>query len=335
MRKILFLGVVLLFLGCKSEKNEELIRLSGDAFGTIYNVQYEGDQDFTHAIDSIVQAVNNSVSTYQDNSLISKINQGDSTVVIDQIFKDNFELSKRIHQESFGYFDPTVGVLRNAYGFGTEKPIKNLDSIVLDSLRQLVGLDKVKLSKKNTLVKLHPKIYLDFNAIAKGYGIDLIGEFLEGKNIKNYLVELGGEIRAQGKNTSKNQAWKVGVEGIDSQVEDRSYTRIISLVDEALASSGNYRKFRVDSLSGKKFVHTINPLDGKAEQSDITSASVIANTCAEADAYATAIMAMGKQNTLKMLETVKNIEVYFTYLDSLQKPREYSTQGFKNKVQKE
>ncbi|MGO1584685.1 FAD:protein FMN transferase [Mesonia sp.] len=332
MKYYLLILFALLFLISCQETKESGTYLNGNAFGTEYHIKYFEEEDYGNEIDAIVEEVNQSVSTYLPTSAITKVNEGDSTIVVDVIFVHVLKLSQRIHQESEGYFDPTVGVLRNAYGFGDDEPLKRMDSTVLDSLRHMVGLSKIRLTETNQIRKENSNTYLDFNAIAKGYGIDLIGEFLESKGIENYLIELGGEIRTQGKNTEKNKSWMVGVEGIDSELKDRSYTHTLKLENQSLASSGNYRKFRMDSLSGNKYVHTINPLTGKAEQTNITSTSVIAKTCAEADAYATTIMAMGHEKTIEFLKRVKDIEVYYTYLDEQNKAKEFMTEGFKKQL---
>ncbi|MDT0293283.1 FAD:protein FMN transferase [Mesonia ostreae] len=331
MKHLFSLFAILVFISCQ-ETEQSGTYLNGNAFGTEYHIKYYEQEDYGMQIDSIVEKVNQSVSTYLPTSDISKVNEGDSTIVVDAIFVRVLKLSQRIHEESEGYFDPTVGVLRNAYGFGDDEPVKKIDGKVLDSLRLLVGFSNIRLTEENQIRKDNRNIYLDFNAIAKGYGIDLIGEFLEQKGIENYLIELGGEIRTKGKNTEKNKSWMVGVEGIDSELEDRSYTHALKLKNQSLASSGNYRKFRIDSLNGNKYVHTINPLNGKAEQTNITSTSVIAKTCAEADAYATTIMAMGHEKTIAFLKRVKDIEVYYTYLDEQNKAKEFMTEGFKEQL---
>jgi len=331
MKYILFVLGVVLLISCQ-EKEENRTYLAGNAFGTEYHIKYFESENYEAEVDSIINAVNQSVSTYLPTSDISMINKGSSNLKIDDIFKKVFMLSQRIHKESNGYFDPTVGVLRNAYGFGEDQPLKVIDSTVLDSLQQMVGLSKIRLTPNNQIRKENKNIYLDFNAIAKGYGIDLIGMFLESKGIHDYIIELGGEIRVKGKNTIKDKNWLVGIEGIDSQIENRSYNHTLNLKNESLASSGNYRKFRVDSLSGNKYVHTINPITGQAEQSDITSASVIAKTCAEADAYATTLMAMGYKKSLALLGQLENIEAYFTYLDRNNQPQEFMTEGFRSRI---
>ena len=331
--KYLILASIVLFISC-SKTTEEEHYIEGQAFGTTYHIKYfsKNTMDVQKSIDSIVNAVNRSVSTYMADSDISKINNGDSTITVDTTFKDVFLLSNKIHKQTDGYFDPTIGVLRNAYGFGDVKPIKKIDSTTLDSLMQFVGFDKVQLTSENKIVKTNPQIYFDFNAIAKGYGIDLIGAYLSNNGVEHYLIELGGEILAKGKNLTKEELWLVGIEKVTSELDDRSYSETITLTNQAMASSGNYRKFRIDSLTGNKYVHTINPLTGKAEQSDVTSATVLAPTCAEADAYATSFMALGLEKSKAVLQKLPQVEAYLTYTDSLNQQKEYVTEGMKVKT---
>ncbi len=330
MKYLLVISTLFLLISC-AETTQEHTFIEGKAFGTTYHIKYYSQKEFKaqKGIDSIVNEVNQSVSTYVPNSDISKINRGDSSIVIDKTFKDVFVLSEKIHEQTNGYFDPTIGVLRNAYGFGDVKPLQEIDSTTLDSLMEFVGFNKVTLTLKNTIQKTHPQIYFDFNAIAKGYGIDLIGNYLEKNGVTDYLVELGGEILTKGTNLSKQKPWTVGIEAINSDIDNRSFAETVPLKNQAMASSGNYRKFRVDSITGKKYVHTINPLTGKAEQSDVTSATVIAPTCAVADAYATSFMALGLEKSKNLLKTLPNIEAYLSYNDSTGKGRVFKTSGFK------
>ncbi|MEH6406468.1 MAG: FAD:protein FMN transferase, partial [Leeuwenhoekiella sp.] len=290
-----FYLILVLISAISCSKGNKLIILRGEALGTGYQVQFFSAEEFNAAakFDSVVEAVNESMSTYRPQSDISKINNGDTTVVVDDMFKEVLSLARTVYKETDGYYDPTVGILVNAYGFGPGKSIAQLDSVTLDSLKQYVGLNKIRLSPKGTLSKDDSAIYLDFNSIAKGYCIDRIGVMLEQNGVTDYLIELGGELRAKGINLDKNKQWAVGIENIDAPVEDRDYTRIVTLKNKGMAGSGNYRKFRIDSVTGRKFVHTINPITGKAEKSDVLSSTVIAENCATADAYATAFMALG------------------------------------------
>jgi thiamine biosynthesis lipoprotein len=338
MKLIYFISALVLLVSCE-EKEPQLGVLQGNAFGTTYTIQYyasaakdANSENFTikKGVDSVIHAVNKSVSTYMPESDISKINRGDKDIVVDAIFKEVFRISETVFTNSQGYFDPTIGVLRNAYGFGDVKPIKNIDATVLDSLMQFVGFNKVAISEDGTVRKERPEIYFDFNAVAKGYGIDCIGGYLESKGVSDYLIELGGEILSKGTNSAKGKLWVVGIENVDSSLENREYATTIKLQDKGMASSGNYRKFRIDSLSGKKYVHTLNPLTGSAEQSDVTSATVIATSCGVADAYATALMALGLEKSKELLKVTAGIEAFLTYNDSLNAQQVFMTPGFES-----
>ena len=162
-------------VSCEDEKPQKSV-LQGQAFGTTFTIQVysENKIDLEKGIDSVFYKVNKSVSTYLSESDISKINRGDTSIIVDDIFIDNFNISAEVYKTTGGIFDPTIGVLRNAYGFGDTKPLKEIDSIALDSMLKFVGFNKVKLTSENKIVKQYPEIYFDFNAVAKGYGIDLI-----------------------------------------------------------------------------------------------------------------------------------------------------------------
>jgi len=338
MNKIFFFLVTTLFISCVNNSSNKTTHSSfqkkvfkGNAFGTTYSINafLIEDLKLEKGIDSVIYVVNRSVSTYLPNSDISKINKGDTSIVVDQIFIDNYNISKEVNLNTQGYFDPTIGVLRNAYGFGDEKPLEKLDRKTVDSLLRYVGFNKVSISAENKINKEFSQIYFDFNAVAKGYGIDRIGQFLESKGISNYLIELGGELLTKGINLEKDKDWTVGIENVDSQLENRSYSTILSLKNEAMAASGNYRKFRIDSITGKKYVHTINPITGSAEKSDVTSATVIASTCAVADAYATSFMALGLEKSKEVLANLIGVEAYLTYNDESNIERVFVTEGFK------
>ncbi len=333
MKNIIWAFCMILLFSCKEETLQKSV-FQGQAFGTTFSIQVylEKELNLERGIDSVFYKVNKSVSTYLPESDISKINRGDSSVIVDQIFINNFNLSEKVYKATGRYFDPTIGGLRNAYGFGDTQPLKEIDSLALDSMLQFVGFEKVKLTSENKIEKQYPEIYFDFNAIAKGYGIDLIGKYLESKEAKNYLIELGGEILAKGKNLEKNKSWVVGIENVNSNLNNRSYSATISLDNVAMATSGNYRKFRVDSLTGKKYVHTLNPLTGSAEKSDITSATVLAATCAEADAYATSFMALGLEKSKEVIKNLEGVEVYFTYNDLNNKEQVFTTEGLKKRL---
>ena len=333
MKHIIWFLFLILMVSCKNERPQKSF-FQGQAFGTTFSIQVYSinEIDFEKGIDSVLSKVNNSVSTYIPESDISKINNGNTAIIVDNIFIDNFNISAEVYEITGGFFDPTIGVLRNAYGFGDTNPIQEIDSLALDSMMKFVGFNKVKLTPENKIEKLYPEIYIDFNAVAKGYGIDLIGSYLDSKGVGNYLIELGGEILAKGKNVEKNKSWLVGIENVTSNLNDRSYSNIIALENIAMATSGNYRKFRIDSLTGKKYVHTLNPITGSAAKSDITSATVLAPTCALADAYATAFMALGLEKSKAILKNINEIDVYFTYNNQNNEEQVFATEGLKNRL---
>ncbi|GAA4315590.1 FAD:protein FMN transferase [Pontixanthobacter gangjinensis] len=330
---ILFLALVSL-ISCADKSEIDGHQYTGEALGTTYMVKYFSDRDlkFERSLDSILEVINSSMSTYRTGSDISKINRGDTTVKVDKHFKKVFAGSSKIYQESNGYFDPTVGVLVNAYGFGPDKPLKEIDSSKLDSLRNLVGFDKINITEKGRLQKEHPNVYLDFNAIAKGYTIDVIAEYLEANKVNNYLIELGGELRAKGKNLESEADWVVGIDDPDQQEGERSLKAKVKLKNAAMATSGNYRKYRMDSVTGQKYVHTINPMNGKAERSNLLSASVITDNCMMADGYATAFMALGLERTKKLVEELDNVEVYILYSTPEGNMGEFVSPGFRKNL---
>lgn len=331
-----FLGclMLLVLVACSKEETKEQ-RITGEALGTTYQIIYFGNQDedvMHQAMDSIFDAVNSSMSTYQDNSLISKINTIDSLIIVDDMFAEVFRLSEEIHELSDGYFDPTVGNLVNAYGFGAERFSKPVDSTLIDSLKQYVGLDKVTLTNKNLILKSHPETYIEFNAIAKGYCLDRMATYFDSRGIENYLIELGGELVGKGSKPTTGKPWLAGIED-PNEDGTRSIAKTVRLKDRAMATSGNYRKFNIDDLTGKKYVHTINPKTGYPEYNDLLSASVFAKTCAEADAFATTFMAMGKDKSLQLLEKLDNVDVYFMYLDENGDIQTYASEGIKEQIQ--
>lgn len=329
LNKFLILIIGLFLFSCTNSGEKEQV-LTGEALGTSYQVKFYHDRelDLRKGLDSVFEVINTSMSTYHETSDISKINAGDSTVVIDEHFQKVFRDSRKIHQESEGYFDPTVGNLVNAYGFGPEKGSKELSDAKIDSMMQYVGFNKLKLSEANKLQKESPEIYLDFNAIAKGYAVDVMGEYLEENNIEDFLIELGGELLAKGINLQKGSAWTVGIDDPEQATTQRTLTAALELQDRGMASSGNYRKFRVDSISGKHYVHTINPLTGKSEKSDLLSVTVLAPTCALADGYATAFMSMGYTKSIEMLDRLEGVDVYFIYAGNQNELKVFTTPGF-------
>jgi thiamine biosynthesis lipoprotein len=322
LKLIRFITILLILVSCQKEKAYQFIK--GNALGTTFSVKYDDFQsaNYSKSIDSLFVVINHSLSTYHTNSLISKINKGDTLVKVDTHFITVFKKAKRIYTETDGAFDPTIGSLVNAWGFGPKEPLQNLDSAAVKDLMQLVGFNKVSLAS-NFISKINSNIFIDFNAIAKGYTVDVIARFLESKKCKNYMVEIGGEVRVQGLNPDGN-LWRIGIE---KPLTDgtRDLETSITLQNQSMATSGNYRKFKIDS-QGNKFVHTINPKTGFTIQNDILSASVISkNDCADVDAYATAFMVLGFEKTKEFLEVHPELQVFLIYVDIDGKTRFYET----------
>ena len=333
MRYILLIFSIL-FISC-SQGPESKIEV-GEALGTTYQIKYYSEKDFAFdkALDSIFERVNQSMSTYRETSDISKLNRGEN-VTVDSLFTEVMNISERVNRESVGYFDPTVGELVNFYGFGPEKGPKEVDSATVDSLMQFVGLQKIKISADGKVTKALPGIYLDFNAIAKGYTIDLIGHYLNSQGVNNYLIELGGELLAKGENLEKQDAWVVGIDDPAQQEGERKLTAAVKLKNRAMATSGNYRKNRVDPETGQLFVHTVNPLTGHAEKTNVLSASVLAENCALADAYATTFMAMGLEKSKQLIARLEDVDVYLIYAGEDGAVEIFTTQGFEEMLLEE
>ena len=324
MRYVSVMFVLFLVLSCQ-DKATENVKLSGPVFGTGFNIQYysEDDQNYIEDINVLFDTINQSLSTYIPDSDISKINRGED-LKIDVHFKRVFKCSKDIYELTEGVFDPTIGNVVNAWNFGAETNKFLTDSTTIDSLMQFVGLNQVSLV--DNIIQKPSGFYLEFNAIAKGYGVDAVADFLESKSVHNYLVEIGGEVRVKGKNIEKMSPWRVGLD--EPRFDGEQYVfKGISLTDEAMATSGTYRKFKTDA-NGNRYAHIINTKTGYPSKTTILSVSVIARDCMTADAYATAFQATGIERVKEFLETHKDLKVYFIYEDENQKLQTLNLNGF-------
>jgi FAD:protein FMN transferase len=325
---IVFIG---LFFSCHQIDHVVTKRIKGYALGTSYSISYNAENLeetlMEHKVDSIFAVLNKSLSTYIPTSDISKINRGDSLLVVDDHFVTVYKSATEVYNTTDGFFDPTVGALVNAYGFGPGKKLNTISNQQLDSILQFTGWDKTKLSINNTILKTHPKVYFDFNALAKGYAVDVLAMYLRHLNISSFLIEIGGEIIAQGKNLKSDSFWKVAIDD-PHQGENRTFIQVITLENEALATSGNYRKFSINETTGERWVHSINPKTGKAIPSNVLSVSVLAENCMKADAYATALMVMPLQQAKLLIEKQPSLEAYWILSDSLGKIKEIFSSGF-------
>ena len=286
-------------------------KISGPVFGTSYAITYysENEQDFREDFDSLFSTINKSLSTYKEDSEISKINRNEATIV-DAHFITVFNESKHIFKETEGAFDPTIGAVVNAWNFGPKGKVIGLDEKKIDSLMASVGLDKVNLMGER-VIKENPNTFIDFNAIAKGYGVDVVSNFLESQNISNYIVEIGGEIRAKGMNMESQKPWRVGIEKPNFD-GTQSLIKAIDLHNEAMATSGTYRKYSIDE-NGNRYSHIIDAKTGYPSKTNLLSISVIANTCMVADAYATAFESMGMEKVKQFLDSHLELKVFLIF----------------------
>ncbi|MFC2087112.1 FAD:protein FMN transferase [Bacteroidota bacterium] len=288
--------------------------LSGKAQGTYYNIKYCNIHsiDYHNEIEQLLKTFDSTFSTYLEESIISRVNNNDPDVKSNEHFNKVFEKAKQISEITGGLFDITVGPLVNAYGFGIGNKL-TINEHVIDSLLNFVGYEKVIITD-NVVKKENKAIQLDMNALAQGYAVDLVCKFLDEKGIKHYMVELGGEVRTKGKNQD-GVYWRIG---IDKPIEGNIFPGnelqdIISLKDKALATSGNYRKFYEED--GIKYTHSINPKTGRPARSNLLSATILANDCITADAYATACMVSGLEKSKELVSQISEIEAYLIYAD--------------------
>ena len=306
-----------------TEQSFKNTQLEGSVFGTFYQVTYDTDANYEVQLDSLFAVINTSMSTYIDNSDNSKLNRNE-LIDVDNHFKTVFSNSEAIYKATNGAFDPTIGAVVNAWDFGPEGKIMDLDSLKINTLMQSVGLDKVSL-KGNKIIKPEGT-FIDFNAIAKGYGVDVVGEFLESRNVKNYLVNIGGELRARGLNKASGKIWTVGVENPNFN-GTQSINKVLSLKDKAMATSGTYRKFKIDA-DGNRYAHIIDTKTGYPSKTNLLSISVIADNCMTADAYATAFKAMGIERVKTFLESHPELKVFLIFENDRKEFETLSLNGF-------
>ncbi|MBP3285415.1 MAG: FAD:protein FMN transferase [Prevotella sp.] len=281
----------------------------GPVFGTFYTINYQSDKDYHEEIKAALQDVDDALSMFNEQSIISHINRGDDGEAND-MFMEVFNKAMEVSKETDGAFDITVAPLVNAWGFGFkngELPTRQQ----VDSIRQFIGWKKVTAEGK-TIKKTDRRVMLDCSAIAKGYGVDVVARLLKDKGITNFMVEIGGEIITKGI-SPKRVPWKIGVikPTEDSLQTSGEYQTILNVTDKAMATSGNYRNFYYKG--GKRYAHTIDPKTGYPVQHNILSATVLAKDCATADAYATSFMVMGLEGAKVILERHPELMAYLIY----------------------
>lgn len=282
----------------------------GMVFGTVYSMTYQSTDDLRQEIEAELQKVDSSLSTFNEQSITAKINRG-MLPEVDDMFMEVFELAQQVAKDTDGAFDFTIAPLVNAWGFGFKKG-SFPDKHTVDSLMELVDYRMVELVRERgaTVVnKRKPNMMLDFSAIAKGYGCDAVARMFRQKGIKNFMVEIGGEVVTSGM-SAKRLPWRIGITKPeeDSLGAGREMQTIVNVTDMAMATSGNYRNFYYKN--GKRYAHTINPKTGYPVQHNILSATVLAKNCATADAYATAFMVMGLEKARDVLDRNPGLMAY-------------------------
>lgn len=301
---------------------------TGFVFGTVYNITYQYDKDLQKEIEAELRKVDNSLSTFNAQSVISRINRNED-VEADDLFVDVLTLSRKVSDDTDGAFDITVAPLVNAWGFGFKNDTPPTVDVI-DSLRQVIGYSKVSLDGRK-VVKADKRIMLDCGAIAKGYGTDMVSRLLKSKGVENFMVEIGGEIVVRGMN-SQRMPWKIGVTKPtdDSLSAGNELQTILNITDKAMATSGNYRNFYYKD--GRKYAHTIDPKTGYPVQHSILSATVVADNCATADAYATAFMVLGLDKAKAVLDKNPRLMAYFILSDKAGKNKVWFSPKLKSKI---
>jgi thiamine biosynthesis lipoprotein len=309
-------------------KDEPYQRNSGFIFGTSYNITYQCADNHQADIEKVLAEVDASLSPFNDTSIITHVNRNED-VVLDNLFLDVFRLAQKINEDTEGAFDITVAPLVNAWGFGFKNGV-NPDAKAIDSLRQVVGFQKVRL-ENNKVVKFDPRVMLDCSAIAKGYGVDVVANLLRKYGIKNFMVEIGGEVVTSGVNPER-MPWRIGVTKPtdDSLSVNNELQTVINVTDKAMATSGNYRNFYYKG--GRKYAHTIDPKTGYPVQHSILSATVITDDCATADAYATSFMVLGMEKARLVLDRHPEMMAYFIYSDDSGQNQVWFSPSLKDKI---
>ena len=296
----------------------------GMIFGTLYKITYQWNDDIRADIETALNRFDGSLSPFNDTAVITRINRNEE-VMPDTLFINVCKRSQQISEETHGAFDITVAPLVNAWGFGFKQG-RFPDSLMIDSLLQFTGYTKIGLTAEGKIDKQDPRIQLNCSAIAKGYAVDCIAGVLKSKGIRNFMVDIGGEVVVSGTNEQQQQ-WRIGInKPIDDSLSlNQELQTILHITDAGIATSGNYRNFYYKD--GKKYAHTIDPRNGYPVQQSILSATVIAHDCMSADAYATAFMVMGLEEGKRFLQSHPEIEACFIYTDEKGRLQTYFTEG--------
>lgn len=320
-----FLILATIWILARHEPQAGYNSVSGLVFGTVYKITYQHDGDLKPEIEAELKRFDLSLSPFNDSSVISRINRNEE-LVTDSFFQNCFNRSMEISRETKGAFDITIAPLANAWGFGFKKGTFP-DSLMIDSLLQITGYDKVKL-EDGKVIKQDPRTMLSCSAVAKGYSVDVVAHLLDKKGIKNYMVDIGGEVVVKGKNP-QNNLWRIGINKPidDSLAVKQDIQVVLELTDIGMATSGNYRNYYYKD--GKKYAHTIDPRTGYPVQHSILSSTVIAEDCMTADALATSFMVMGLEEAEAFCKANPKIDAYFIYSGEDGEFKTYYTEGMR------
>lgn len=306
------------------------IRIEGQTMGTTYSVIYfdSRDRNFQFSVDSLLNVVNNAISNYLPGSDVSMFNANEKSNGIYSVhFQTALTRSIEVARESDGNFDPTVMPLVNLWGFGPQK--KGIPSQQkIDSIKNFIGYKHISIHG-NEIVKDHPNVQVDFGGIGQGYGVDIICDFLRSKNIRHFLVELGGEGYASGRNLERETNWRVGLINPLLPEDEQQLIGYAIVEDEAFTTSGNYFNYRV--IDGKKYGHTISPSSGFPIEHELISVSLFAPDCTTADAWDTAFLVAGEDKTRDFLERHSNLASVLIYMEN-GRPRIFISEKIKNKI---
>lgn len=330
MYKYMLLLILSVFFFQQCRKPAQYFTNDGLIYGTYYHVVYESPDgnDLHNEITGALNQLDYSVSTFKEESVLSKVNTNQE-VVLDSIFLTVYRKAEEISRLTQGAFDPTVAPLVNAWGFGFKKK-ESVTPALIDSIRAFVGCEKVWL-ENGKINKNDPRTMLDFSAIAKGYAVDIVGAVLASKGCANYMVDIGGEVLARGLNREGN-IWRIGINepNDDEPANPAELQAIIALKDKAIATSGNYRNFYVEN--GKKYAHTINPFTGYPVEHSLLSASVLADDCMTADALATAMMVLGIDKALELSKNIPSVEIFLICQDESGENAVVMSKGFEKYI---
>ena len=332
---LLFLIVATAFILLnRNSRSAAMFRTAeGSIFGTTYHIKYEAAQPLDSLILDTLRRVDNSLSLFNQQSTLCRINRGE-TMQADTMLAEVMRLALSISKVTDGDFDPTVQPLVSAWGFGFEHRA-NVTPQMIDSLMQFVGYQKANIDEAGIVTRSDPRVRLDFGAIAKGYAVDCVAELLMREGVSNYMVEIGGEVRTAGTN-DKGQAWHIGVSRPSEAAGAADNAAVISVNDCAMATSGNYNNYY--EADGKRYAHTISPHTGQPVTHSLLSATVVAPTCAEADAFATAFMSGGMERAQAVLAEANKaglrLDAFLIYSDENGEMKTWATSGMQKILSK-